>query len=65
MPILYWYKSFAVREYVDYDGLGEGIWDLFEEIDIVIKNEVETSGILIAKPGEQLQNITFMPLLIL
>ncbi|KAK4716733.1 hypothetical protein R3W88_015071 [Solanum pinnatisectum] len=33
-PIPHLYQSFPVREYVNDDGLGEGIWDLFEEIDV-------------------------------
>lgn len=44
--IHYLYQSFHVWEKADYNGLGEGIWDLFNEIDTVIEDEVETSGIL-------------------
>ena len=48
------YLSFPVREYDDLDGLGEGIWGLFEEIDVVIEDEVELANIRDAEPGENL-----------
>ncbi|XP_069145404.1 uncharacterized protein [Solanum lycopersicum] len=52
------YQSFPLREYVDFDGLGEGICDIFKEIDVVIEDEVELASIRDAEPGEQL-NINF------
>ena len=33
------YQSFPVRVYADQDDLREGFYSLFEEIDVVIKNE--------------------------
>lgn len=38
------------------DDVGEGICGLFEEIDVVIEEEVELTGIRNAEPGEMLQN---------
>uniref|UniRef100_M1BHJ0 Uncharacterized protein n=1 Tax=Solanum tuberosum TaxID=4113 RepID=M1BHJ0_SOLTU len=55
-PIPHLYQSFPVREYVNDDGLGEGIWGLFEKIDAVIEEEARTTGIRDAEPEEQLQN---------
>ncbi|XP_049346831.1 uncharacterized protein LOC125811394 [Solanum verrucosum] len=63
-PIPHLYQSFPVREYVNDDGLGEGICGLFEEIDAVIEEEAGTSGIRDAEPEKQLQNWTSTPLLI-
>ena len=63
-PIPHLYQSFLVREYVDHDGLREGICDLFEEINVVIEDEVELDGIRDVDPGEQLQNLTSAPILI-
>ncbi|KAK4738129.1 hypothetical protein R3W88_001826 [Solanum pinnatisectum] len=54
----------AKFEYVDDDGLGEGIYGLFEEIDAVVEEEAGTSGIRDAEPAEQLQNWTSTPILI-
>uniref|UniRef100_M1DL28 Uncharacterized protein n=1 Tax=Solanum tuberosum TaxID=4113 RepID=M1DL28_SOLTU len=50
------YQSFLVREYVDDGGLEEGIWGLFEEINVVIEEEAGTSGIHDAEPEEKLRN---------
>lgn len=58
------YQSFLVREYVDHDGLREGICDLFEEINVFIKDEVELEGVHDVEPGEQLQYLTSAPILI-
>ncbi|KAK4726780.1 hypothetical protein R3W88_031697 [Solanum pinnatisectum] len=63
-PIPHLYQSFPVREYVNDDGLEEGICGLFEEIDAVVEEEAGTSSIRDAKPAEQLQNWTSTPLLI-
>ncbi|KAK4724717.1 hypothetical protein R3W88_027496 [Solanum pinnatisectum] len=63
-PIPHLYQSFPIREYVKDDGLGEGIWGLFEEIDAVIEEEAGISGIRDAEPEEQLQNWISTPLLI-
>ena len=40
-PIPHLYQSFPVQEYVEHEDLGEGICGLFEEINVVIKEEVE------------------------
>ena len=58
------YQSFPVREYAEHEDLGEGICDLFEEIDVVVEKEVELAGIRDAEPGEMLRNWTPMPILI-
>ena len=39
-PIPHLYQSFPVREYADHDDLVEGIFGLFEEIDVVIEDEI-------------------------
>ncbi|KAK4729049.1 hypothetical protein R3W88_022037 [Solanum pinnatisectum] len=51
-------------EYVNDDGLGEGIWGLFKEIDAVIEEDAGTSGIRDTEPEEQLQNWSSTPFLI-
>uniref|UniRef100_M0ZH71 Uncharacterized protein n=1 Tax=Solanum tuberosum TaxID=4113 RepID=M0ZH71_SOLTU len=63
-PMPHLYQSFPMREYVKDDGLGEGIWRLFEEVDAIIEDEAMTSGIRDVEPQEQLQNWTSTPLLI-
>ena len=55
-PIPHLYQSFPVREYADPEDCGEGICDLFKEINAIIKEEVEPAGIRDAEPGEMLQN---------
>lgn len=55
-PISHLYQSFLFRDYADDDGLGEEVWGLFKEIDAVIEDEVEISGIRDAEPREKLQN---------
>ena len=39
-PIPHLYQSVPVREYAEHEDLGEGICDLFEEIDAVIEEKV-------------------------
>lgn len=58
------YQSFQVLEHADDDGIGEGVWGLYEEIEAVMEDEAETSSIHFVEPGEQLWNWTSMPLLI-
>ena len=36
-PIQHLYQSFPVQEYVEHEDLGEGICNLFEEIDAIIE----------------------------
>ena len=55
-PIPHVYQSFPVREYDEHEDLGEGICCLFEEIDVVIEEEIELKGFCDAEPGEMLQN---------
>ena len=49
-PIPHLYQSFSIREYVECEDLREWICDLFEEIDVVVKEEVELGGIRDAEP---------------
>ena len=58
------YQSFLVREYADHDDLVEGIFGLFEEIDVVIEDEILLTGILDSKLGEPLQSWTSTQILI-
>ena len=53
-PIPHLYQSSLVREYVNDAGLGEGIWGLSVEIDVVIEEEAGTSSIRDAEPEEEL-----------
>ena len=62
-PIPHLYQSFLIREYAETEDCGEGICDLFKEINVVIEEEVEPAGIRDAEPGEMLQNLTSMPIL--
>ena len=50
-PIVHLYQSFPIREYAVHEYLREGICDIFEEIDVVIEEEVELAGIRDAEPG--------------
>ena len=63
-PIPHLYQSFPVREYAEHEDLGEGICDLFEEIDPIIEEEVELAGICDSEPGDMLHNWTSTPILI-
>lgn len=63
-PIPHLNLSFQVQEYADCDCHGEGIWGLFEEIEIVIEDEVELDGTRDIVPEEQLPNSTSTPILI-
>lgn len=63
-PIPHLYQSFPIREYAEHEDLREGICDLFEEIDVVVEEEVELDGIRDADPEEVLRNWTSTPLLI-
>ena len=62
-PIPHLYHSFPVRELVEPEDYAAGICDLFKEINSVIEEEVEPSGIRDAEPGEMLQNWTSTPTL--
>ncbi|XP_055824288.1 uncharacterized protein LOC129892753 [Solanum dulcamara] len=57
-PIPHLYLSFPVRDHVNDGDLREGIWNLFEEVDIILEEETGTSGIRDAKLEEQLSNWT-------
>ena len=57
-PIVHLYQSFPIREYAEPEDCGEGIYDLFREINAIIKEEVEPAGIRDAEQGEMLQNWT-------
>ena len=61
--ITYLYQSFPVREYAEPEDCGEGICDLFKEINAIIEEEVEPASIRDAEPGEMLQNWTSTPIL--
>ncbi|XP_015060443.1 uncharacterized protein LOC107006392 [Solanum pennellii] len=63
-PIPHLYQSFPIREYAEHEDLREGICDLFEEIDVVVEEEVELAVIRDAHPGEVLRNWTSTPILI-
>ena len=62
-PIPHLYQSFPIREYAEPEDCGEGICDLFKEINVVIEEEVEPAGICDAEPEEMLQNWTSTPIL--
>ena len=62
-PIPHLYQSFPVRERAEPEDDGEGICDLFKEINAVIEEEAEPAGIRDAEPGEMLQNWTSTPIL--
>ena len=57
-PIPHLYQSFPIREYAEPEDCGEGIFDLFKEINAIIEEEVEPADIRDAEPGEMLQNWT-------
>ena len=57
------YQSFPIPEYAEPEDCGEGICDLFMEINAIIKKEAEPAGIRDAEPGEMLQNWTSTPIL--
>ena len=57
-PIPHLYQSFPVRERAEPEDDGEGICDLFQEINAIIEEEAEPAGIRDAEPGEMLQNWT-------
>ncbi|XP_069149116.1 uncharacterized protein [Solanum lycopersicum] len=61
-PIPHLYHSFPVREHAESADDGEGICDLFKEINAVIEGEAEPAGIRDAEPGEMLQNWTSTPI---
>ena len=63
-PIPHLYQSFPVREYAEHEDLGEGICDLFEEIDAIVEKEVELTGIRDAESGDVLRNWTSRTILI-
>ncbi|XP_015068930.1 uncharacterized protein LOC107013563 [Solanum pennellii] len=52
-----------VREYAEPEDRGEGICDLFKEINAIIEEEVEPAGIRDAELGEMLRNYTSTPIL--
>ena len=58
------YQSFPIREYAEHEDLREGIWELFEEIDVVVEEVVELAGVHDAEPEQVLRNWTSTPILI-
>ncbi|XP_027772414.1 uncharacterized protein LOC114076918 [Solanum pennellii] len=62
-PIPHLYQSFPVREQAEPEDDGEGICDLFQEINAIIEEEAEPAGFRDAEPGEMLQNWTSTPIL--
>ena len=46
------YQSFPIWEHAEHEDLGEGICDLFKEIDVVVEEEIELAGIRDAEQGE-------------
>ena len=62
-PIPHLYQSFPVRERAEPEDDGEGICDLFQEINAIIEEEAEPAGIRDAEPGEILLNWTSTPIL--
>ncbi|XP_069143545.1 uncharacterized protein [Solanum lycopersicum] len=62
-PIPHLYQSFPVRKHAEPEDDGEGICDLFREVNAVIKEEVNPAGIRDAEPGEMLRNWTSTPIL--
>nr|XP_025884738.1 uncharacterized protein LOC112940689 [Solanum lycopersicum] len=61
--IPYLYHSFPVWEHAEPEDDGEGICDLFKEINAVIEEEAEPAGFRDAEPGEMLKNWTSAPIL--
>ena len=55
-PIPHMHQSFPIHEYAEHEDLREGICDLFEEIEVVVEEEVELAGIRDAEPVEVLRN---------
>ncbi|XP_069150323.1 uncharacterized protein [Solanum lycopersicum] len=55
-PISHLYQSFPIRECAEPEDCGEGICDLFKEINAIIEEEVQPAGIRDVEPGEMLQN---------
>ena len=55
-PIPHLYQSFPIRMYAEHEDLRERICDLFEDIDVVVEEEVEIAGIRDAELGEVLRN---------
>ena len=62
-PIPHLCESFPVREYAEPEECGEGMCDLFKDINAIIEEGFEPAGILDAEPGEMLQNWTSTPIL--
>ena len=62
-PISHLYQSFPIRECAEPEDCGEGICDLFKEINAIIEQEAEPASIRDAEPGEMLQNWTSTPIL--
>ncbi|XP_027772370.1 uncharacterized protein LOC114076872 [Solanum pennellii] len=62
-PIPHLYQSFPIQECAEPEDCGEGICDLFKEINAIIEEEVEPAVIRDAEPGEMLQNWTSTPIL--
>lgn len=52
-PIPHLYQSFLVLEYIDDDGLREGICDHFEEVDSILYEVTKILGIPDAELEEQ------------
>ena len=63
-PIPHLCQSFPIREYAEHEDLREGIWELFEEIDVVVEEVVELAGVHDAEPEQVLRNWTSTPILI-
>ena len=57
-PIPHLYQSFPIREHAESEDCGEGICDLFKDINAIIEEKVEPAGIRDAEPGEMLQKWT-------
>ena len=53
-PIPHLYQSFPIREYAEPEDFRKGICDLFEDIDVVVEEEVKLAGIRDVEPGEVL-----------
>ena len=58
------YQSFLFREYAEHEDLGEGIYDLFKEIDVIFSKEVELACIRDTELGEKMQNLICITILI-
>ena len=63
-PIPHLYQSFPVWEYAKHEDLREGTSGLLEDIDDVIEEKVELTGIRDAEPREMLQNWTSTSILV-